>query len=160
MWVCVECVGEWECVVCGNHTCFSLWIGIRNKFSWWWSTFWQRHLHSQRSVDYCVICSAMQFNFSLWFAESRFYPEQLLVSMENGNMVLGEMPDINQPLSISGGGPIVVDAIGRNVYWYSRSDNLIYNQSLTSGSLNVCSFVCVCVLCVCVYVHAAWCMYA
>ncbi len=60
-------------------------------------------------------------------------------------MVLGEMPDINQPLSVSGGGPIVVDAIGRNVYWYSLSDNRIYNQSLISGSLNVRLCVCVCV---------------
>ena len=70
---------------------------------------------------------------------SRFFPEQLLISTEeDGSEFFGNMADINQPLSVSGGGPIVVDAIERNVFWYSRTTNTIYCQSLHSGSRKVC----------------------
>ena len=69
--------------------------------------------------------------------ESNFFPEQLLVNTDNGTEILGDMPEINQPLSFSESGPIAVDAISRNVFWYSRIDNVIYCQSLHSGSRKV-----------------------
>ena len=64
---------------------------------------------------------------------SNFFPEQLLVSTGSSSETLGEMPEINQLLSISETDPVAVDAIGRKVYWYSHSAGLIYSQSLTSG---------------------------
>jgi len=40
-------------------------------------------------------------------------------------------------LSFSGAVPTAVDTIGRMVYWYSASDNLIYRQSLHGESTQV-----------------------
>ena len=82
-----------------------------------------------------LIAREMKRHFALthFLIASNFFPEQVLESTGSSSETLGEMPEINQPLSISEAGPVVVDAIGRKVYWYSRSAGLVYSQSLTSG---------------------------
>ena len=67
------------------------------------------------------------------------FPQQVLSVSTNGSEIniLGSMLELNQGLSISETGPLVVDTIGRTAYWYSQSDSLIYSQSLHSGSIQV-----------------------
>ena len=65
----------------------------------------------------------------------------------DGSKFVGDGVEINQNLSISTPGPIAVDSIGRNVYWYSHSDHLIYSRSLQVGTKQVTNMcVCVCIV--------------
>lgn len=67
------------------------------------------------------------------------YPQQVLSLGAGGSQIVGEMLEINQNFtnSILGPVPIAVDTIGRTVYWYVHSVNLIYNRSLQSGPQEV-----------------------
>ena len=67
------------------------------------------------------------------------YPQQVLSLGAGGSQIVGEMLEINQNFtnSIPEPVPIVVDTIGRTVYWYVRSVNLIYSRSLQSGPQEV-----------------------
>ena len=65
----------------------------------------------------------------------------LSVGTDGQSQFLGNsVEELNQNLSISETSPLVVDTIGRTAYWYSPSANLIYGQSLHSGSAQVSVF--------------------
>ena len=61
------------------------------------------------------------------------YPEQVLaVGADGGSQYLGNNTAINRDLSIPDG-PIVVDTIFRDAYWYSPSSHRINTRSFSNG---------------------------